>query len=216
MEQEDSSPFEIAVAILIAVVVVIGALVAWRASVIEDGSGDADYAGIRAVTNAEETRALNTVNAYESYGNYVNYWRNNRLAQLIEVDLPQADASQEETLVEQMKSANDLASASRSTFETRYLNRDGSYSVQRQMGEMWADASRQKDLDYESSFAEGDKLRGRSLQMMLALTIISIAPIFYALVETVNGKVKYVMVGIGTLFAIAGAVFAALIEFGIV
>ena len=35
------------VAILIAVVVVIGAVVAWRASMIDDGAGDADYAGLR-------------------------------------------------------------------------------------------------------------------------------------------------------------------------
>jgi len=50
--------------------VVIGAVVVWRASVVEDGSGD-----------AEETRALNAVNAYESCENDVNYWRNKRLAQ---------------------------------------------------------------------------------------------------------------------------------------
>ncbi len=60
MEKESENPIlETTVAILIAVVVVIGALVSWRASVIDDGAGDADYAGLRATVHSVRAMALN-------------------------------------------------------------------------------------------------------------------------------------------------------------
>src|SRR6476620_9476893 len=76
---ERSQRLETVVAILIAVVTVIGALVAWRSSVADDGAGDADFAGLRASVRAEETRALNSVDAYENYGAYMNYRRYNEM-----------------------------------------------------------------------------------------------------------------------------------------
>ena len=54
---ERSQRLETVVAILIAVVTVIGAVVAWRSSVADDGAGDADFAGLRASVRSEETRA---------------------------------------------------------------------------------------------------------------------------------------------------------------
>src|SRR5258705_4820358 len=74
---ERSQRLETVVAILIAVVTVIGALVAWRSSVADDGAGDADFAGLRASVRAGGTRALNHVHAYENYGSYTNHRRSN-------------------------------------------------------------------------------------------------------------------------------------------
>ncbi|HZY40479.1 MAG TPA: hypothetical protein VFF59_00605, partial [Anaerolineae bacterium] len=81
--QADSNDrFTTLVAIMIALVALIGAVVAWRASVAEDASGDADYAGLRAAINVEETRALNASTAYAQYGAYVTYQRNSALGDL--------------------------------------------------------------------------------------------------------------------------------------
>jgi len=206
---------ETVVAILIAVVVAIGALVSWRASVIDDGAGDADYAGLRATVYSVRAQALNSVNAYESYGNYVNYLRNNRLGELLAEDLETAPEEQIETITEQMKIANDLADANRDMFDTRYLNRDGSYSVQRQLGVLWADAAKENDMDYESQFAEANKGRASTRTMLISVMILSIATIFYALVESVEGRVKIVMITLGSLVALAGIAVAALVQFGV-
>ena len=84
--EEGSNRLETMTAILIALVIVIGALVAWRASVADDSGGDADFAGLKVATSAEETRALTTVNAYEHYSAYTNYRRNTFLSSLIEED----------------------------------------------------------------------------------------------------------------------------------
>ena len=72
------------VAILIAIVTVLAALVTWRSSVAQDGAGDEALAGERAALNVEQTRALNYVNAYESYGDYTTYKRYMALGDLIE------------------------------------------------------------------------------------------------------------------------------------
>lgn len=208
--EEKSSILETTVAILIAVVVVIAALISWRASVVDDGAGDADYAGLRSAVFSTRATALNNLNAYESYGNYVNYHRNTILAEMISKDIETAPAEQQDLLTEQMKVATDLADAANDMFETRYLNRDGSYSVQRQLAVMQADAARENDLDYESQFAEADKGRAKTRSLLVSVMILTIATVFYALVESVDDKYKYIMISLGSLVAIAGVVMGVI------
>jgi hypothetical protein len=212
--EEKESRFNTLVAILIAIVAVLGAVVAWRSSITDDGAGDADYAGLRAAVNAEETRALNFVNAYESYGNYVAYWRNNRQAALINEELAGAGADEGDTLTAQMKVYTDLADANRTMFETRFLNRDGSYNVQRQMGEMWADAAKERDLEYETQFKEADALRLKTNRFLISMMILGVALVFYSLIESMSDRWKTIMVVLGSVFAIVGVAMALFIEFG--
>ncbi|PKO14350.1 MAG: hypothetical protein CVU39_15045 [Chloroflexi bacterium HGW-Chloroflexi-10] len=215
MEKESGNQIlETAVAILIAVIVAFAALVTWRASVIDDSAGDADYAGLRATVYSVRAQALNSVNAYESYGNYVSYLRNNRMAELISEDLETAPEEQLAVLEEQMKVANDLADANRDMFETQYLNRDGSYSVQRQMGVMWADAAKENDMDFENQFAEADKGRARTRNMLVSVMVLSIAAVFYSLVESMEGRNKMILIILGSLTAVAGIVMAFMVGFG--
>lgn len=211
MEKETENPIlETAVAIVIAVIVVIGALVSWRASVVDDAAGDADYAGLRATVFSVRAQALNNLNAYESYGNYVSYLRNNSLGKLLAADIEAAPADQQDLLTEQMKVANDLADADNDLFDNKYLNRDGTYSVQRQLAVMQADAAKENDLDYESQFAEADKGRARTRSLLVSVMVLSIATVFYALVESVEGRKKLIFIGIGSLIAIAGIVMGAI------
>src|SRR3990172_11114606 len=99
MENEappNESRLETIAGILIAVVTVVGAVVAWRASVASDGAGDADFAGLRASVNAEEARAINFVNAYEHYGAYTSYLRYTKLGDAIADDLEDSAGLTEE------------------------------------------------------------------------------------------------------------------------
>jgi hypothetical protein len=210
---ERSQRLETIVAILIAVVTVIGAVVAWRSSVADDGAGDADFAGLRASVRAEETRALNYVNAYENYGSYANYRRYSDMSNLIEADLPTAPEQQQSELERQRADNNDLSISNQRLFPNKFLDRDGSYNVKRQMGEMWADAAKQNDLNPDPQFAEADQLRGKANSLLGAVTILAIALVFYTLVESFGDRMKYVMVALGSLCMVAGTVFALFIEF---
>jgi hypothetical protein len=210
---ERSQRLETIVAILIAVVTVIGAVVAWRSSVADDGAGDADFAGLRASVRAEETRALNYVNAYENYGSYANYRRYSDMSNLIEADLTTAPEQQQSELERQRADNNDLSISNQRLFPNKFLNRDGSYNVKRQMGEMWADAAKENDLNPDPQFAEADQLRGKANSLLGAVTILAIALVFYTLVESFGDRMKYVMVALGSVCMVAGIVFALFIEF---
>jgi hypothetical protein len=212
-EQEKGSPLETIVAVLIALVTVIGAIVVWRASVIEDASGDADFAGLRASINVEETRALDYVNAYEAYGAYTTYKRYSDLGDLIAEDMGQTTEEQADVLNSQRADAHDLALAAEQSFPNKFMNRDGTYALQRQLGEMWADAAKEKDLKPEPQFAEADSLRNKTNRMLGSVSILALALVFFTLVESVSERLKYWMVGFGSALMVVGTVVALLIEF---
>ncbi len=212
---EESGRLETIAAVLIALVTVIGAIVVWRSSVIEDASGDADFAGLRASINAEETRALNYVNAYENYGAYTTYKRYNDLGDLIAEDMAQAPEDQADVLNSQRADAHDLALANEDLFPNKFLNRDGTYALQRQLGEMWADAAKEKDLKPEPQFAEADSLRDKTNRMLGSVSLLALALVFYTLVESVSERLKYWMVGLGSALMVTGTAVALFIEFGL-
>ncbi|MBI3242917.1 MAG: hypothetical protein HYZ49_11550 [Chloroflexi bacterium] len=214
-EKEDNR-LETVVALLIALVTVIGAVVAWRASVAADGAGDADFAGLKASLNAEETRALNFVNAYEHYGAFTNYARYDKLGDAIADDLGQADGLTEEEaflLDRQRAEAYDLADANQDLFPNRFLSRDGAYSVGRDLGEAWADASKEKDLNPDPQYAEADKLRAKTNRLLATLSALAVGLVFFTLVEAAGKRLQYLMIGLGLLFSIAGTAVAVIIEF---
>ena len=97
-------------------------------------------------------------------------------------------------------------------FPNRFLNRDGTYSVARETGEAWADAAREQDLYPDPQYAEADRLRTKANQLLGTITLLGLALVVYTLVETVEGRLKLVLVGLGTVLAIAGVVVAVLLE----
>lgn len=212
-QAERTQRLETIVAILIAVATVIGAIVAWRSSVADDGAGDADFAGLRASVQAEETRALNYVNAYENYGAYANYRRYNDLGDLIAADQEAAPEEEADVLERQRADNHDLAISNQRLFPNKFLDRDGSYNVKRQIAEMWADAARQNDLNPDPQFAEAEKLRSKANMLLVAVTILAIALVFYTLVESLGDRMRYVMVALGSLCMLAGTVFALFVEY---
>jgi hypothetical protein len=208
-----SQRLETIVAILIALATVIGAVVAWRSSVADDGAGDADFAGLRASVRAEETRALNYVNAYENYGSYISYRRYNDMGDLLEADAAGASREAADQLERQRADNHDLSLTSERLFPNKFLDRDGSYNLKRQLGEMWADAAKENDLNPDPQFAEAEQLRSKANWLLLAVTILAVALVFYTLVESFGKRMQYVMVVLGTLCMLAGTAFALMIEF---
>ncbi len=207
MEQSESAHepqgrnLDTAVAVLIAVTTLIGAFFAWRSSAAGDGAGDADYAGLRAVVNVEETRARSTVNAYESFRAYTSFARHEALARLMEEDRS-GDAAELRV----------LAKASRGLFNPKFVKRDGTFAAERELGSAWADAAREMDLNPDPQFAEADRLRRKSLGLLAALTVASIALVFFTLVASVGQRLQLVSLVLGMLFLAAGTGLGAYYE----
>ena len=211
--ETNESGSQIFIAIMIAVITVIAALITWRASVVDDAAGDFDYAGLRAAVYAEETRALNYVNSYENFGAYTNYQSKSNLGDLIAIDQENSTEEEAAILEVQRAEANDLAIASQTLFPNKFLNRDGTYGLERQMGEMWADAAKEKDLNPDPQFADGDAQHIKADKLLIPLMVFAIALVLLSLVESIE-KLKRVMVILGSVTAAAGLILYFLIEFG--
>lgn len=207
------------VALLIAVVSVSGAVVTWRASISADGAGDADVGGIRATINLTETNALAAVKGYSDYASFIDYYKYRETSTQIEEEITELteDASEEEaaTLSNELADTYDLTTAASLAFPNEYLNRDGTYGLLRQTGEFVANASREKDINPQPSFDEADTLRSHTDRLLIALSVLVIALLFYTLIEaTDNKKVKYLLLVVGTGVFLVGIVGAFLLETG--
>jgi hypothetical protein len=215
MENKKSLNLETIVAILIAITAVAAAVVTWRASIVSDASGDADYGGLRSSMFAEEARAANAVNGYEHYGAYTTYARytsmGNTLADYLGEN-PELDPQEAFLLDRQRAEYLDLADANNDLFPTRFINRDGSYGLQRELDEMWADSAKAKDLNADPQFKEADDLRAKSDKMLATLTLISIGLVFFTLIELAGDRMKVVLAALATLCAIVGTVAAVIFE----
>ena len=199
---------------LIAIVTLIGALVAWRASVAGNTSSNLDSKGLLAVQNYEASDTRSYIKANQHRAAYVQYLRYRQYAEsLAELELPDATEEEIAAVDRKMKEDFDLAAASKYYFfPGRYLNQDGGYEFQLERDEENAAAAQQYDLDYESSFAESDRLGEKVLAMLLMLMVLGVSLWFLALAESIENPARYSLALGGLIFLLLGSVGAYLID----
>ncbi|MCA0458784.1 MAG: hypothetical protein LCI00_32840 [Chloroflexi bacterium] len=207
------------VALLIAIVSVSGAVVTWRASVSADGAGDADVAGIRATINLTEANTLATVNGYSDYASFLDYYKYRETGTLLEDEISglteDADEAEIAAMGKELADNHDLTTAASSAFPNEYLNRDGTYAIARETGEYVANAARERDTNPQPNFDEADALRAHTDQLLVTLSVLVVALVFYTLIEATDSKrLKYLLLVMGTGIFLAGLVGAFLVESG--
>jgi hypothetical protein len=203
------------VAILIALVALVGAIVAWRASVAADEAGGADFAGLNATLNAEQTRTLDHTNLYTNYRTYTTYLRYTELGNLLAGEMETAPEEEALILDQQRAEAYDSATAVQSFFPNRYLNPDGSYNLQRELGESWAEAGQEKDLNPEPHFQTADQMRAKSNRLIGVLIVLGVSLVFYTLADALNPALKgtrYSLITGGTLFMLISVIVTIMVE----
>ena len=209
---ESTDRLEFISALLIALVTLIGAFVAWRASVANDNAGDASLAGLIATLKVQETLALNNTLLYENYRAYTAYTRYNALGDQIEADLKNTPEAEMELLDRQMREAWDAAESF--DFPHEYLKRDGSYDTQRELGEALAEAARQGDLNPQPYFIEADQMQAKSNWLVVVITGLAAALLCFALVESANrSTLKYALISLGVVIMLAGVAATVAIEY---
>ncbi len=203
-DKKTGARFQTINALLLALVTVLGAFVAWRASVAADASGDAGLDGLIATLNAEETRALNTITLHENYRAYTGYTRYNELGYQLEAELEKTQNDAEaEQLEQEMRNAWDTAEAF--YFPRRYLNRDGTYNADRELGEAWAEAAREKDLSPEPHFQEANRMQAKSNWLVVVVTVLAMSLLAHTLAETLESpRLKISLLVLGVVLMLAG------------
>lgn len=201
-------------AILLALVSLLGAFLVWRSSVAADASGDASLAAVYAVLNAEETRTLNEIKMYEDYREYTGYVAEMARAEALAVALETAAAEEVEALGLERIAA--LAAAQMYEFPREYLAADGSYDMQRQLGEAWAESASEKDLDEEPHLEEAAAMSRRSSLLISIATLLAVGLVAHTLAETLeNRRTKQMLLVIGLSISVVCIAGLVAVEWGL-
>lgn len=182
MEQEEEGDrFQVIVAIMIAVVSLVGTAVAWQSAQI--GDADADREGLNATLNLETTNIIDTAALYSNYRVYTDYTVNETLQEQIAADFENSPPALQPNLAREQTAARERAATSRLFFPSRYLNRDGSYNIDRQLGESLAQANQLLDLDAQTHFDEADQQRDKLALIIGNIIVLTISLLFYTIAE---------------------------------
>ncbi|MCQ3936628.1 MAG: hypothetical protein DPW18_06230 [Chloroflexi bacterium] len=195
--------FKSYVAVMVAIVTVLGATAACLASVAVSNAGDADFAGLDASIRAQKADIINHVYAYEHYRAYTAYVRYDELGRLL-YD-PTADEETDLRNGALQREVWGVASGISSVFfSPRYINPDGQYDLERELQEAWAQDAQNEDLNAAPYFAESDQLRARSSFLTADMIVFAVSFWFFTLAQATEKKIKYLWAGIGILFALGG------------
>lgn len=191
------------IAVLTALVTVLGASAACLAASAVSTAADLDFAGLDASIRAQKAEIINHVYAYEHYRAFTSYTRYNELGYLM-YD-PEAD---EETGfangVVQREVWGMAGGLSVYFFQPRYLNTDGQYDLQRELQEEFARDAQDQDLNAAPYFEESDRQREISSRLTGVMILFAFSFWFFTLAQAAEKGIKYVWAVIGVLIGLAG------------
>lgn len=204
-------------AILIAIVTVCAALVAWRASISEDAAGDNDYDGLRAVVNVQEATTLGTVEAFVHAQAYANYRRYDEVSTTLAEEEEEASGREATELARKRNDAEVMVDAKLKMFPNKFMERDGksgqsSYNTRREIGQYVASLSRTKDMQAAEHFEDAERSRTKTEKLLLGVVILTFSLVFLTLVEAFEGGARKLCFLAGLVLAIAGIGFSVAME----
>jgi hypothetical protein len=210
MENERVDRFKDAMGILIAGVALVTALAAWRASTAARTAGVEDYRAVVSVLNAEDTRTLNFASALAHLTAFTQFVINDEL--LTQLSNAPADAANDA----QIEETDRLAATNRNFFPARYANQDGTYDVQREVAEQFAQAERQQDLSPDGHLAEAAMLDNKTFAFIQTIILSSVALLFFTLASAWHEQqrvLRYSTAALGIVLLVISIVQIVATEF---
>ncbi len=202
MKQES---FKSLIAVLTAIVTVLGATAACLASVAVSTAGDNDFAGLDASIRGQKAEIINYVVAYEHYRAFTSYMRYNELGNLM-YD-PEADQDTDARNGAIQREVWGIASGISSVFfSPRYITSEGQYDLERELQEEYAKDSQSEDLNPSPYFEESDKQRNISATLTADMIVFAVSFWFLTLAQATEKNIKYVWAVLGILMGLAGIV----------
>ncbi len=204
--------FKTFTASMIAIVTVVSALTAWRASVASQDASEADFRGLVATVNAEEAQVLTAIKMAEHYQAFLSYTRYNELGYRLYEAL-QAGSTDAAALERQKSDSWGIAFGLQALFfPSRYLRPDGTYDRERETDELLADEQRARDTRPEAHFQEGDALRRKANLLVQMLILLGVSFWFFTLAQIAEHKIKILFALTSGLLLAAGSLAVLTIE----
>jgi hypothetical protein len=207
--QQKHDHFKSNMAILVALVTILGAMAACRATVASSNASDADFEGVSAAIKAQKAEIVNEISAYEHNRAYTSYVRYLGLGGLLYDEGAKSNPASFES---QWKELWGLADTMKIYFfRPRYVNlENGLYDIQRELDEERADDAQFNDLNPQPHFDRSDSLRWRSAILTADLIVFAIAFWLLTLAQIIENRLKYFLAALGVLTALAGTLTALL------
>lgn len=202
--------FKTFTAVMIALVTIASALVAWRAAVASGDASQADFSGLAAAVNAEEEQVLNEIAVSEHYQAFLMYTRYNELGYKLQEAIDAAGSGEDVDSLGQLKSDSwGIAYGLQSLFfPSRYLRPDGTYDSQREIQEKTADSERRRDVKPDLHFARADGLRVKANWLVLMLIFLGLSLWLFTCAQIIRHSIRYGF-ALGGMFFFAGSILAA-------
>lgn len=217
--QENSSAIDklkTVVAFTISILTVFSALLGWQMGNVSGEAGGEYSAAQRAELNAQKVASINTLNAAENQRSFLTYKRYYDQYQLVSDQLRVAEETEvkDEALIKDLSrkqlELRALYSSNLKLFPNKFITRAGSYDKEVQLGQMWASASREFDLDPDPHIKVGQVLNKQVRNMQVALVLLAISLFFFAIISTVESLKNGMLIAfavLGFVFSFSGVVF---------
>lgn len=214
--EHESDRFDVAVTILIALVTVFGAVIAWRASLASAVAGDAEQRGLLDTLALEEGLAAHETQLYTDLQYFVRYTQHNAVAQRLRQDEAAARARDEialaDDLAQQVELYEALAANQADFFGLGYVRPDGTFDRARRLADLRQNDDRINGLNPEAVFAEADAYRAKTKQLVGLIGILTVALFLYTLSQITEQRIKYPLAVLGSLVFLGTAVWFVMLE----
>jgi len=186
-------------------------LLGWQMGNIS-GMASSEYSRAqRAELNRQKITSTNTLKAYEDYRAFLVYKNYFEQYKLVSTQLDKAHRAEpiDDKLITQLTTRKDelesLYLSNLKLFPNQFINRDGTYNIQEEMGQLNAAESRKLDTNPNAFKERGAIYDSQVSRMQVALIILAVSLFFFAIVSTVEGLNKFTLLG----FIVVGYVAAA-------
>jgi hypothetical protein len=186
--------------VLLALLGLFGALLAWRVGVAGSDAGDANDAGLDAARARSAAVVANEGLVSQSREAWLDYERNRQRADAL---LAAGFGGNADEYYKQ-------ASAHWLLVRPDYFDKNGNFDAARQRTSLLADAESQQDLDSTSDFALADSLASKINDLTLAGFIAALGLPFLTLAESIGDRRRLPLVLVGAAAVVAAAILGAL------
>lgn len=218
---EPGDRFKTLVAVLIAVISIVGAVLAWRAAAAGSSASDADVRGTVSIIQRNQALVASEAEMYRNLSAYLQV----RIHDVLSLNLM---ADSERRAGDDPKSAQYWSDGWTEIFVAEayldevdigpeYIRADGSYDGQAAQDIDMAERALGTDFDPQGQhFARADQLRTKVLWLVGLALVLAVALLCYTLATVIESRMRYLFFAVGSVVSVAVVVAAVIVELRIV
>jgi hypothetical protein len=202
--EERTSRYSTFVSIMLAVVSVIGAIVAWRVSVALSDAGSSDTAGLLAEMDKADVEIQATISVIGHKTVYASFVTDKSIA-----DGFYALGDNYTYLAYAFHNA---ANEVLNFIPRNYLDRDENFDYQRDLGETIANSELSRDTNAQPYFDAADRARVKGQWLLVDLIFLGAALLFLTLADAIQNFTRHLFLALGLLILVTGSLAVVALE----